>query len=87
MKLWLIKADTSGYDVYSDAVVLAETEEEAKRIHPGGELYDDWLEKEDSFADSWVSSPQEVTATYLGEASPDFKAENNGVVCASFHAG
>lgn len=35
MKLWLIsQRDNNGYDTYDSAVVAAETEEEARCIHP-----------------------------------------------------
>lgn len=78
MKLWLIQASTSGYDVYDSAVVQAETEEAAKLIHPnGGSL-------QNSFYDSWVSNPGEVRATYLGESAYD---PTDIVICSSFNAG
>lgn len=81
MKLWHIQASTSGYDVFSDAVVAAETKEEAAATHPsGGPL-------EERFSSSWVTSPEEVTVTFLGEASPELNLKNKEVICASFNAG
>ncbi len=38
MKLWKLSQDWSGnYDTYDSCVVAAETEEEARAMHPDGE--------------------------------------------------
>ena len=35
--LWKIeRTDTAGYDEYSDAIVVAKTEQDARLIHPDG---------------------------------------------------
>jgi hypothetical protein len=81
MKLWLISQNqTTGYDTYDSAVVVAESETEAKSIHPSG-YADEWSDRHPL----WATSPNNVTARYLGENSSTFK--NGDVICASFNAG
>jgi hypothetical protein len=76
MKLWLIFADTNGYDVYDSAVVRAADAESAKRIHPSG--------TQRRWGDStWVRTPNDVSAVELGVALDN----TEGVVLASFNAG
>lgn len=78
MKLWLISQDeNTNYDTYDSAVVAAETEDEAKAIHPAGDP-EDWSE---SYG-TWCKSPDGVKAQYLGETE-----RPAGVVLASFNAG
>lgn len=86
MKLFLISAATHGYDVYSKAVVAAETSNIAKTIHPDGEPESVGLRHNDPdyFEYTWVSMTEEVTAEYLGAAK---RGTKRGVICASFHAG
>lgn len=81
MKLFLIsQSNNQNYDSYDSAVVAAESHAEAKKIHPNGDpSY--WTQ---SYSNTWVSSPLEVSATLLGEAKPGTKA---GVILASFNAG
>ena len=81
MKLWLISQNkNNGYDTYDSAVVAAETEAEARLIHPSG---DEWDGKSDGIYDSWVDAT-EVAVYLIGEAIEGQKA---GVICASFNAG
>lgn len=89
LKLFRISQDVNGrYDTYSDAIVCATGEEEAKRIHPNGEF--DYVE--DSSSDfekfdrdygTWAKKKY-VKVEYIGEAKEGME---KGVVCASFHAG
>ncbi len=80
MRLYRISQDANGgYDTYSDAIVAAETPEDAKLIHPGG--YPNW--KDDSCG-TWAS-PDQVTVEEVGTAVETIKAGE--IVCASFHAG
>lgn len=79
MKLYLISQNVNtGYDTYSDAVVCANSEQEARLIHPDGyskvkaDSYDPWCDASD------------VKVEYIGEADKSIK---EGVICASFHAG
>lgn len=96
MKLWLItQQEATGYDTYDSAVVLAETEEAAKLIHPSG--YFEWKEKPGAksgwgfkehdgptYDGSWADEPNQVSAEYLGEAAPTVTDQ---IVCHSFNAG
>jgi hypothetical protein len=73
MKLWLISQEVNnGYDTYSDAVVVAETLEEARNMHPS----------EYGGLDTWAP-PTQVKVVELGEAKEGIA----GVICASYHAG
>lgn len=82
MKLYLWKierTDNWGYDEYSDAVVVARTEADARMIHPGGE------ERDWEWTSSWPVKPEELKVTKVGTAAPELTAGT--VVVASFHAG
>jgi len=81
MKLWRIsQTENDYYDFYDSAIVAAESEEEAKMINPEGGRIDS---AKTSY--SWVNSPDEVTAEYIGEAAEGITAGD--VICASFNAG
>jgi hypothetical protein len=79
MKLWLISQDENNdYDTFDSVVVAAETEEQAKSIHPYSRI--------DAWASSvWASSPNKVKVKYLGEACEDIREP--GIILASFNAG
>lgn len=88
MKLWLLKQSAvTGYDTYDSCVVVADTEDQAKDMHPC--TYDSkFLSKAGTKTTpiwyyDWARSANEVTATYLGEAEDGTRR----VVCASFNAG
>lgn len=66
------------YDSYSDFVVCAESEEEARHTHPS------WRKDAWASSNTWCESPDQVNVKYLGEACPSLK---KGIICASFHAG
>lgn len=79
MKLWYIYQNkNNGYDTYDSAVVAAETEEQARAIHPSD---NDWA---DTHYSCWADKPEQVGARLLGEALPNTVA---GIICASFNAG
>jgi len=80
MKLWLISQNAiDGYDTYDSAVVAADTETEAKMMHPGtGEDI-----KPKPFPD-WVCEPELVACEYIGEAKD---GTQKGVICSRFNAG
>ncbi len=81
MKLYHVSQTVrNGYDTFSDMVVCAESEEEAKLIHPYWP--EDWHGT--NFYKCWCDDADDVTAKYLGEADETIA---KGVVCASFHAG
>ena len=84
MKLFRLHQNiNTGYDTYDSAVVVADSAAEAQKIHPNGASGDF------SMYDSWVSRPDLVTLTYLGEVvgEPDDDIYPGAVICASFNAG
>jgi hypothetical protein len=91
MKLFKISQNVHrGWDTYSDAVVAAISAGDAALIHPdsNSEYFDTWpIDPNDSeqyARDDWADVPGEVTVEYLGEAK---EGTEEGVICASFHAG
>jgi len=81
MKLWLISQDTNnGYDTYDSAVVAADTEPEAKMMHPSDGRD---INKPEPWS-CWVDEPEQVACEYIGEAKDGMQ---KGVICASFNAG
>jgi hypothetical protein len=87
MKLWLLSQDVNiNYDTYDSCVVVEETAEKAKRVHPNGFLRAN--EKGEfgyPYGSDWVISVENVNAKYIGEADSDLKAGD--VICASYNAG
>ncbi len=80
MNLYLIyQNENNDYDTYDSVVVCAESEEEARDIHPN--QYS--RERKEWSTDDWCLK-ENVKARYLGVA--DISLEK-GVVCASFNAG
>lgn len=82
MNLYLIERPcaTSMNDTYDQAVVCAESPDEAVMIHPSGKA--DWDGVEQGWG-SWVSA-EVVRWSLLG---PALESVPKGVVCASFNAG
>ncbi len=78
--------DNTGYDTYSDAVVVAKSEEQAKNIHPDGvNRLSDANYKLDRWHD-WCNKIENIKCVLLGPLTGnDF--EEYDVICASFHAG
>jgi len=78
MKIYRIWQEANNqYDTYDSAVVVAENEEAARRMHPSGR----YMALE--YARDWA--PMEyVGAEFIGEAASHFGPY---VVCASFNAG
>lgn len=94
MKLYLlIQNYNKGYDTYDSCVVVAENEEDAKRISPDeyrefidGDwafVYQDGRWERDGYG-SWAPI-EYVQAIHIGIAAPEL--EPGTVVCASFNAG
>ena len=68
--------ENNGYDTYDSAIVVAESEEEARLIHPNGRsVFDD---------DEWCK-PKYVKVELIGVASDEI--ELGTIICASFNAG
>lgn len=86
MNLYLISQSTNNdYDTYDAAIVAAETEDDARRIHPGN--YPDPVPDGDNIRDAnygtWTSIGN-VKVQLVGEAVTGMM---KGVVLASFNAG
>jgi len=83
MNLYLLtQNEVGGYDTYDSCVVAAETEEEAKKIHPSDYVRNnayDWGKD-----GTWASSPESVSADLIGIAA---EGTETGVILASFNAG
>lgn len=80
MNLYLIsRPDRVGYDEYDSAVVCANSEGEARRIHPSEN--EQWTGVEDTYG-SWVNANR-VRVKLIGVAVEGL----DRVVCASFNAG
>lgn len=94
MKIFKISQnENNGYETYSDAIVIAENEEDAKHScvcgyheYHDGKLwfqYHDGREEEEEECSGWTNY-ENVDVEYIGEAKEGSEA---GVICASFHAG
>ena len=71
------------YDTYSDFVVVAATDEEARNYHPTGHS------NRRVYSDEWVK-PEDIpllNVTLLGTVADPEKHPAGTVICASFHAG
>lgn len=89
------------YDVYLEAIVVANSEHEAARIHPSGHKFIQYVEVNDVEGFHWVDTidgwhgydyypdewayPSEIDVTYIGEASPEYEAGT--VILSSYNAG
>jgi hypothetical protein len=81
----------SGFDTYSDAIVAADSSEDAALIHPNSHYRffrgwpiantSEWGEAPER---GWVDNPDQVKVEFIGVALPTIE---KGVICASFHAG
>ena len=97
MKLWLIsQSRNNGWDTYDSAVVAAETEAEARHIHPQSDVF--W--KKEPLKPGWFINglygatygyddtswvlPVDVTVEYLGTTERELPSP---VVCSSFNRG
>ena len=70
MKLWLLSQSTKEFNVYTEALVAAETKEDAKKIHPRSGKFAVGIEKDCE----WPSNPRRIKCQYLGIAKPRTKA-------------
>lgn len=95
MNLYKISQDVNDdYDTWDSAIVCAENENEARKIHPRNYMYGEtnsrlveidreWWTKVDSY-DGWASRLEDVDVLLIGEAHPSIK---KGVVLSSYNAG
>jgi hypothetical protein len=81
MKIYILSQNQySSYDTYDSCVVCAESEEDAKTIHPEDcdiNIKDHWMHV-------WADSVENVRCEEIGIANDKQK---RGVICASFNAG
>lgn len=81
MKLYKISQNKNvDYDTYDSAVVCAETPEDAKQWHPGG---DKTVTTTKTNYSSWTTI-ENVNVEEIGEANNNQK---EGIILASFNAG
>lgn len=81
------------YDVYTDFVVVAENENDARCTHPKDYVWIDecWMQSQDGgiswhqvFDTTWYDTPYTVNCHQVGTALP---GTGPGIVCRSFNAG
>jgi hypothetical protein len=97
MRLWLIsQSRNNDYDTFDSAVVAAETEAEARLIHPRGDTFwkSDGPEGAGWYTNSFYGEPyrasnswchpSDVDVQYLGSAAEPTTPQ---VFCSSFNAG
>jgi hypothetical protein len=104
MNIYLLsQTELVGYDTYDSCVVLAETEEEARTIHPNSNFkyrddlsrwvrdswYDKYLKENiiPYFDSSWCKHPEAVIVKYLGEFKGNLDDYPTRIICSSFNAG
>ena len=82
MNIYLLTQEgVRDYDTYDSCVVVADTEEDAARIHPS---HSGGWEDRPQFA-VWANKPENVKVVLVGTAASTFKAGD--VVVSSFNAG
>lgn len=88
MKIFKISQnENNGYDTYDSAVVIAESEDEARLMHPNDDPQDNRVTRNSWIKDSfkvWCTKPEQVNVEYLGEAE---YSQSIGFICKSFNAG
>jgi hypothetical protein len=82
MNLYLISQENYGYDDYDAAVVTANSETEARHIHPDGRMPGTRWWKKLKPGDSWVA-PDAVTVKFIGTCA----YVRPTVILASYNAG
>ena len=89
MKLyWISQDERRTPQAYFEAVVVAESEADARTIHPSGVHRFEkgrWIVPGQKPRDDkrWASSPEEVDVLFLGWA---LQGLERGVICANFHS-
>ena len=90
-KLYKISQEVNNdYDTYDSAIVVAETKEEARHVHPQQFLNDmDNDEKwwESGYIRTWAH-PEDVSVVEIGLFISNPSSDKEGrVICSSFNAG
>jgi len=82
--LYRISQDVNnGYDTYDSAIVVAKSEEEARKIYPNIGYISNKKYDFNYFGD-WADTPSQVTVEKIGTATG---LQDGEVVCSSFNAG
>ena len=83
MNIYLLEQkENDDYDTYDSCVVLAETEDEARMLHPDKSIYH--TKPWEGTAFTWASKPEYVKVTLIGVASIE---RDDPFICKSFNAG
>ena len=89
-RIW--QNQNNGYDTFDSAVVVAESEEAARHVHPIWAWRSDdfnksgkWIRSQDWESSTWARTPDRVSVELIGKADESLKTEQ--VICASFNAG
>jgi len=88
-KIYLLKREEAargGWDTFDSLVVVADSEDEARLIHPEESwCYSSRADLWEDNSYTWVNTPEEVIVAEVGEANDNQEAGT--IVCASFNAG
>ena len=89
IKLYLVRrTDEIRWDEYDSFVVCAESEDEARRVHPSGEGFFGENLMDDSrnyFKWTWTDKIDTLNVTCIGIANLSLK--NHQIICSSYNAG
>ena len=77
LNLYIISSGVMEYGTFSDAIVCAENEDEARMIHPSNDKWNGEGDRE------WPNA-KEVKVELIGKANKNIL---KGVICASFQGG
>ena len=91
MKLYKLEnKKNNGYDSFAAVIVAANSEDEARLIHPPTAskeygCYFNWQDDGDKWlSDAWCNNPRDVEVTFIGVADESVQA---GIILESFNAG
>ena len=85
LNLYKLYSSLGGYDTFKSCIVVAASEENAKLIHPYGDVYQDINTSWKWNSSCWERSPDQVIVELIGVAASHLK--ENEVIIASFNAG
>ena len=82
MKIYkLTQSDTTRYNTYDSAIVVANNELEAATVNPNGsERLPDW-----DYYSGWALSLEGVNVEYIGESDPKYTKKQ--LILSSYNAG
>lgn len=87
--IYLIQQDKNdNYDTYDSAIVISDSEENAKLIHPGARAGEWWIKAASGYAAPGLfdwAAPKYVSVKWVGTTNDNF--DLGTILCASFNAG